>query len=267
MAEPVSHDQNFKNLIVEYPRQALAFFALDEAPEPDEKATFLPVRQEQLKEHLGGRFRALDTPLLVKWADGRREAVVFRAGAAPQSRPRRFRFAVRRDSPPAQPHRPRMEPTPRSQAPFGVCFHASFHPGVGSRTREEQRRRGRACPVPLPTRSRSRCGRPQGSPLRPRFMLLFNGLWVCSMEGDRPAPVLGAPLGALLHRPRRHAGNGSRRAGGYLPARCCPGTDDARARHRAARLPELSSTSRASSRRCPPSAGWTAATSWRGSTW
>ena len=30
-----------------------------------------------MKERLGGRFRALDTPLLVKWADGRREAVVF----------------------------------------------------------------------------------------------------------------------------------------------------------------------------------------------
>ena len=52
MADAVSHDQNFKNLIVEYPRQALAFFTPDEAPEPDEKATFLPVRQEQLKERL-----------------------------------------------------------------------------------------------------------------------------------------------------------------------------------------------------------------------
>ena len=77
MADAVSHDQNFKNLIVEYPRQALAFFAPDEAPERDDEASFVPVRQEQLKERLGGRFRALDTPLLVKWADGRREAVVF----------------------------------------------------------------------------------------------------------------------------------------------------------------------------------------------
>ena len=32
MADAVSHDQNFKNLIVEYPRDALAFFAPEEAP-------------------------------------------------------------------------------------------------------------------------------------------------------------------------------------------------------------------------------------------
>ena len=32
MAESVSHDQNFKNLIVNYPREALSFFAPDEAP-------------------------------------------------------------------------------------------------------------------------------------------------------------------------------------------------------------------------------------------
>ena len=34
MADAVSHDQNFKNIIVEYPRQALEFFAPGEAPEP-----------------------------------------------------------------------------------------------------------------------------------------------------------------------------------------------------------------------------------------
>ena len=77
MADAVSHDHNFKNLIVEYPREALAFFAPDEAPGPDDEASFVPVRQELLKERLGGRFRALDTPLLVESADGRREAVAF----------------------------------------------------------------------------------------------------------------------------------------------------------------------------------------------
>ena len=77
MADAVSHDHNFKNLIVEYPRQAIEFFAPGEAPDSDDEAGFVPVRQELLKERLGGRFRALDTPLLVKWADGRREAVVF----------------------------------------------------------------------------------------------------------------------------------------------------------------------------------------------
>ena len=31
MADAVSHDHNFKNLIVEYPRDALEFFAPEEA--------------------------------------------------------------------------------------------------------------------------------------------------------------------------------------------------------------------------------------------
>ena len=35
------------------------------------------MRQEQLKKRLGDGFRALDTPLLVEWGDGHREAVAF----------------------------------------------------------------------------------------------------------------------------------------------------------------------------------------------
>ena len=77
MADAVSHDQNFKNLIVDYPREALAFFAAAEAPRPEDDVRIVPVRQEQLKERLGDRYRALDAPLLVDWADGRRDAVVF----------------------------------------------------------------------------------------------------------------------------------------------------------------------------------------------
>ena len=73
----VSHDQNFKNLILDYPRAALEFFAPAEAPAPEDAVRFLPARQEQLKTRLGMGFRALDTPLLVEWEDGRREAVVF----------------------------------------------------------------------------------------------------------------------------------------------------------------------------------------------
>ena len=120
MADAVSHDQNFKNLIVEYPRQALEFFAPGEAPEPDAEARFDPVRQELLKERLGGRFRALDTPMRVEWADGRRAAVVFALEERPKAAPgASLRCAP--GSPPAQPHRPRMEQAPRSQAPFGVC--------------------------------------------------------------------------------------------------------------------------------------------------
>ena len=92
MADAVSHDQNFKNLIVEYPRQALEFFAPGEAPEPDAKARFDPLRQELLKERLGGRFRALDTPMRVEWADGRRAAVVF----ALEEESDRYRFSPHR---------------------------------------------------------------------------------------------------------------------------------------------------------------------------
>ena len=77
MANTVSHDQNFKNLILDYPRDALAFFAPEEAPLPDEAVRIIPIRQEQLQERLHDHFRALDTPLLVEWTDGRREAILF----------------------------------------------------------------------------------------------------------------------------------------------------------------------------------------------
>lgn len=71
------HDQNFKNLILDYPRQALEFFAPEEVTEDLAQARIIPVRQEQLQERLGERFRELDTPLLVEWPDGKREALLF----------------------------------------------------------------------------------------------------------------------------------------------------------------------------------------------
>ena len=77
MADAVSHDQNFKNLILDYPRDALAFFAPEEAPTPDDSVDIIPVRQEQLQERLGQHFRALDVPMLVEWSNGRREAILF----------------------------------------------------------------------------------------------------------------------------------------------------------------------------------------------
>ena len=70
MANAISHDQNFKNLILDYPREALAFFAAGEAPSPEDDVRIVPVRQEQLQEVLGGRYRELDVPLLVEWTDG-----------------------------------------------------------------------------------------------------------------------------------------------------------------------------------------------------
>ncbi|MCG6940676.1 MAG: hypothetical protein LJE69_05440 [Thiohalocapsa sp.] len=73
----MSHDQNFKNLILDYPHDAVRFFAADEAAEIDNRARIIPIREEQLKERLGDRFRELDMPLLVEWPDGRREALLF----------------------------------------------------------------------------------------------------------------------------------------------------------------------------------------------
>ncbi|MDE0053960.1 MAG: DUF4351 domain-containing protein [Gammaproteobacteria bacterium] len=92
MADEVSHDQNFKNLILDYPRDALAFFGGDEAPLEQDDARIIPIRQEQLQERLGERFRELDTPLLVEWAEGRREAVLFVLEEESDSR----RFNLRR---------------------------------------------------------------------------------------------------------------------------------------------------------------------------
>ncbi len=73
----MSHDQNFKNLILDYPRQAIAFAAASEAARLDEGVRILPLREEQLKARLGDRFRELDVPLLLEWPDGRRQALLF----------------------------------------------------------------------------------------------------------------------------------------------------------------------------------------------
>lgn len=84
----LSHDQNFKNLILDYPRPALEFFAAEEVPPDLTQARIVPIRQEQLKERLGERFRELDIPLLVEWPDGRREAILFIVEE--ETDPRRF---------------------------------------------------------------------------------------------------------------------------------------------------------------------------------
>ena len=66
----MTHDQNFKNLILDYPRQSIALFAASEAQTIDADARVTPVRQEQLQERLGERFRELDIPLLVELESG-----------------------------------------------------------------------------------------------------------------------------------------------------------------------------------------------------
>ncbi|EIC23665.1 hypothetical protein Thi970DRAFT_00407, partial [Thiorhodovibrio frisius] len=73
----MSHDQNFKNLILDYPRQAIEFAAASEAARLGDDVRILPLREEQLKERLGERFRELDVPLLLEWPDGHRQALLF----------------------------------------------------------------------------------------------------------------------------------------------------------------------------------------------
>ncbi|WP_409526310.1 DUF4351 domain-containing protein [Nitrincola sp. MINF-07-Sa-05] len=77
MSRKMSHDQNFKNLLIDYPQDALALFAPEEAVGIVPPVRIIPVRQEQLKSRLGDRFRELDVPLLVEWPDGQREALLF----------------------------------------------------------------------------------------------------------------------------------------------------------------------------------------------
>jgi len=87
----MSHDQNFKNLILDRPHQAVAFFAATEAAAIG-TADITPLRQEQLQERLSERFRELDVPLSVEWPDGQREALVFVLEAESDAR----RFSIHR---------------------------------------------------------------------------------------------------------------------------------------------------------------------------
>ena len=48
----MNHDHNFKNLILDYPREALRFFAADEAEHIDDSARIVPIRQEQLRRQV-----------------------------------------------------------------------------------------------------------------------------------------------------------------------------------------------------------------------
>ena len=56
----ITHDQNFKNLILDYPRESLMFFAAREAFDLSPDVRITPVRQEQLKDRLGDHFHELN---------------------------------------------------------------------------------------------------------------------------------------------------------------------------------------------------------------
>ncbi|MFM8332116.1 MAG: hypothetical protein ACKN9T_10545 [Candidatus Methylumidiphilus sp.] len=59
----MDHDQSFKNLILDYPAQALEFFA---NVQDLAGAVITPIREEQLQEKLGSHYRRLDVPLQVE---------------------------------------------------------------------------------------------------------------------------------------------------------------------------------------------------------
>ncbi len=77
-----------RGYILDYPRQALAFFAPEEAGELGGDVHVTPIRQEQIKDRLSDRFRALDIPLMAEWPDGRRDVLLF--VIEEETEPRRF---------------------------------------------------------------------------------------------------------------------------------------------------------------------------------
>jgi hypothetical protein len=88
----MNHDQNFKNLIVDYPLAALRLFAGEEGELPGQDLRITPLRQEQLQERLGGRYRELDIPLQVEWGNGERAGLLF----VVETESRADRFSIHR---------------------------------------------------------------------------------------------------------------------------------------------------------------------------
>lgn len=74
----LTHDQNFKNLILDYPMASIEFYAPEEAKRViEQKLKITPIRQEMLQEKLGHRYRELDTPVLLEHPDKKREGLAF----------------------------------------------------------------------------------------------------------------------------------------------------------------------------------------------
>lgn len=88
----MDHDQNFKNLIIDYPIDALRLFAQKESAALDANVNITLIRQEQLKHQLSDSHRELDVPLLVEWPNGHRAALLFALEHESQSR----RFSIHR---------------------------------------------------------------------------------------------------------------------------------------------------------------------------
>lgn len=74
-SEYPSPDHSFRHLILDYPRQAVEFFAPEEAALLDHTARVRPLRQELAAAHHDQR--QSEIPLQVEWPGGRREVILF----------------------------------------------------------------------------------------------------------------------------------------------------------------------------------------------
>ena len=85
-----SHDQYFKSLIIQYPREAIRLFDPKRGALLDDSVVITPIRQELPADRLGERFHELDVPLEIRWPDGRRKAIIIMIEQ--QTVPSRFRL-------------------------------------------------------------------------------------------------------------------------------------------------------------------------------
>ncbi len=72
----INHDQNFKDLVLDFPQAALAFFLPQERITLDDDLIITPIRQETTRRRLRHRTLLLDVPLKVVWRDGSRPPLV-----------------------------------------------------------------------------------------------------------------------------------------------------------------------------------------------
>src|SRR5699024_12613191 len=86
-----SHDQNFKNLTVDYPLASIEFYAHAVFPRIEGNPTVRLLRQEQQKEQLSKHHRELDIPILLEWPDGDKAVVILAIEA--ESNPYEFHSA------------------------------------------------------------------------------------------------------------------------------------------------------------------------------
>ena len=77
MADRISHDQNFKNLILDIRGMLCLSLQLQKHPHRRTRCRSPQFGKELLQERFGAHYRELDVPLKVEWQDGRRESILF----------------------------------------------------------------------------------------------------------------------------------------------------------------------------------------------